>query len=301
MRKRKAFTLIELLVVVAIIALLVAILVPVVTKAKEQANRSVCGVNLHQIILGLRMYYDDFEAIPGCWPQGITQVGETVPDFPYGQHIVHSGNTVAFGNGFETGLGVLYHGDYAAAAELYWCPSTVFPWHGKSREEQITNLVNAKLGTSNPSTSVVGSSQSSYYYRILSGYRYLGNVDTNYTATDKDITSDFWSGTSDGMYGHMNHVIRMEDWSSGLSAVVDAHLYPKAESDPDRSIHKDGFNAAYWDGRVAWVDDPKGEHSWQHCGAGDEVDDFTEPEAQTKFWLADYPGKAESYPATLLP
>jgi prepilin-type N-terminal cleavage/methylation domain-containing protein len=57
--RRVAFTLIELLVVVAIIALLVAILLPSLARARNQARRTVCASNLHQIGIALAAYRID--------------------------------------------------------------------------------------------------------------------------------------------------------------------------------------------------------------------------------------------------
>ena len=56
MNKRKGFTLIELLVVISIIALLMSILMPSLSRAREQAKQIVCQNNLRQIALCLIMY-----------------------------------------------------------------------------------------------------------------------------------------------------------------------------------------------------------------------------------------------------
>lgn len=56
---KKGFTLVELLVAIAIIALLVSILLPSLTKAREQARVAVCLNNLHQFGVALVTYSSD--------------------------------------------------------------------------------------------------------------------------------------------------------------------------------------------------------------------------------------------------
>jgi prepilin-type N-terminal cleavage/methylation domain-containing protein len=53
------FTLIELLVVIAIIANLAALLLSALTRAKQQANSTVCKNHLHQLGLALQLYAND--------------------------------------------------------------------------------------------------------------------------------------------------------------------------------------------------------------------------------------------------
>jgi prepilin-type N-terminal cleavage/methylation domain-containing protein/prepilin-type processing-associated H-X9-DG protein len=56
---RPGFTLIELLVVIAIIALLAALLLPVLSRTKEQGKSAACLSNLRQIGLSLQLYVQD--------------------------------------------------------------------------------------------------------------------------------------------------------------------------------------------------------------------------------------------------
>lgn len=93
MNKRKGFTLIELLVVIAIIAILAAMILPALSRARENARRSICMSNLKQIGVALEMYADDNgEFYPFC--RGTIDWGERPPGWMEQLYAYHNNKKI---------------------------------------------------------------------------------------------------------------------------------------------------------------------------------------------------------------
>jgi prepilin-type N-terminal cleavage/methylation domain-containing protein/prepilin-type processing-associated H-X9-DG protein len=112
-RTRWAFTLIELLVVIAIIAILMAILMPSLSRAREQGKRVVCLNNLRQLMTAWILYADD---------NGDKIVlASTNLDRAWVRHPGDGATEVARLQGIRSGM--LYH--YCPDIGLYKCPTGI--------------------------------------------------------------------------------------------------------------------------------------------------------------------------------
>jgi prepilin-type N-terminal cleavage/methylation domain-containing protein/prepilin-type processing-associated H-X9-DG protein len=138
---KKGFTLIELLVVIAIIALLMSILMPALSKAKEQARAVVCMSNMHQWAIVWKLYTDEnqgrFPDDNEDWLHDVVVFGTGAPAGPPGGAAVAAPGTAAV-------LGQAVQGRYE---KLLLCPSASKPAVPAGNDDVLGGKRNAWIFT----------------------------------------------------------------------------------------------------------------------------------------------------------
>ncbi|HET6444363.1 MAG TPA: type II secretion system protein [candidate division Zixibacteria bacterium] len=115
--KQRAFTLIELLVVIAVIAVLMGILIPALSRARDQAKRAHCGGSIRQLTYAAVMYSEDNR---GTFPPGQAVYGRSWGIYPvWIRQNTENQGFIAQGILFEAGI--------VKDPKLYYCPGNRNP------------------------------------------------------------------------------------------------------------------------------------------------------------------------------
>lgn len=100
--EKPAFTLIELLVVISIIALLLSILMPALSKVKEQARLVVCRTNMHQWGIAAFTWGQDREGRPPLSTTYLVADRKVIASFPNEMYLdTHAGHLPITGDAEE--------------------------------------------------------------------------------------------------------------------------------------------------------------------------------------------------------
>ena len=148
--RRRGFTLVELLVVIGIIALLLALLLPVISRARKNANVVACMSNLRQIGICLREYaVDNRDSLPpGYWFNAVNG------DDAYWMNFINSyftgtGNTRRTTDDFPSKALICPEGMVPDKANYYTGHPVIFPDYGFDVDQKVKPARFAKLRSDN--------------------------------------------------------------------------------------------------------------------------------------------------------
>ena len=122
----RGFTLVELLIVIGIIAVLIGMLLPSLSRARQQAKVVNCASNLRQILQAALAYaVDNRGFLPPRQNAGYAPIGNTGEEYAYLFYTNQTGKLVG------SNLGLLMEGGYIERQDLAWLnannPNTGFP------------------------------------------------------------------------------------------------------------------------------------------------------------------------------
>jgi hypothetical protein len=198
---RSGFTILDVIIVVAIISILLALLSPALSRAQEQARRTVCAANMKQTGLGITMWVGDHKGV-------LPQVEFAEMDVPQTPRRLQLGNLGEYEQDWD-GLGLLVSNQYISSPEIFYCPSHTGE-HSYDRYRAAWNQDDQEIVLN-------------YHYRWLkSRDQFLDNLNPDVT-----LVTDGLRTVSDYSHGSGNNMLKADmrvDWFADNDGILVSFL-----------------------------------------------------------------------------
>ncbi len=151
-RTARAFTLVELLVVIALIAILASLLLPALSRAKDQARRVHCISNQKQIVIAWMLYPTDNQEflVRNGSQSSITFTPGVTPPFLWVYGGNHGAPQTLTNEQYLVGAQYALLGPYNKQHRIFKCPAdrTLWPLGGARVFQERSYALNYFMGTS---------------------------------------------------------------------------------------------------------------------------------------------------------
>jgi len=221
-KRKAAFTLVELLVVIGIIALLISILLPALGRARAAANKTACLSNLRSIMQMMLIYgVQNHDQIP---------LGTA-------SNVYQDAYAIAYNNGTTCWpcWGPLYKAGFVKNPKYLYCPSENRTYH--MYDTAPDNVWRPDDPTGNLNN------------RLRAGY-FLRPCSATYKPIEWRVNGAPYTPT-DNLSLHPSDWLPYPRISKMKRVAIAADIFATPTRITQR--HKDGFNVAFADGSVTWV------------------------------------------------